>query len=84
MTFYSGGRLLAVLHTKPEWKVAGELLLSSRVREGAKGELGRLWRPLLDEGPRPISPAERALHPRFPSAKLYAFERTSERNRQIY
>ena len=81
----SGGRLLAVLHTKPEWKVAGDLLLSPRMREGAKAELGRLWRPLLDaEGPRPISPAERALHPRFPSAKLYAFERTAERNRQIY
>ena len=57
-----------------------------RMREDAKKERARLWKPLLDdaEGPLPISAAERALHPRFPSAKLFAFERTAERNRLIY
>ena len=83
----SGGKLLAVLHTKPEWKVADESLSGPRLREDAKKERARLWKPLLDdaeEGPLPISAAERALHPRFPSAKLYAFERTAERNRLIY
>ena len=77
--------MLAVLHTKPEWKVADDSLLGPRMREDAKKERERLWKPLLETAePMPISPAERALHPRFPSAKLYAFERTAVRNRLIY
>jgi len=80
-----GGKLLAVLHTKPEWKVAETSLSGPRLREDAKEERERLWRPLLGgEEPLPISAADRALHPRFPSAKLYAFERTAVRDRLVH
>ena len=69
----SGGKLLAVLHTKPEWKVAETSLSGPRLREDAKEERERLWRPLLGgEEPLPISAADRALHPRFPSARARA------------
>ena len=81
----SGGKLLAVLHTKPEWKVVETSLSGPRLREDAKEERERLWRPLLGgEEPLPISAADRALHPRFPSAKLYAFERTAVRDRLVH